>query len=174
MSPLENATPYHLGDSKGQRGLACCSPWGCRVGQAWVTEQQQLHKWGSIVCREDLCLWMRGSRTHSIFTEGTTDRRQLLRGSQSLKWPLKAPQPNDPGTCWYLNLNSEDGNLSGGPVVKTLHSLQGTWIQSLGQPLRTRMLHSKTKKIHWEKKQTKTPMNVSPASMILSAPGSSL
>ena len=29
-----------LGDAEGQGGLACCSPWGCRVGHYWVTEQQ--------------------------------------------------------------------------------------------------------------------------------------
>ena len=26
------------GDSEGQRSLACCSPWGHRVGHDWVTE----------------------------------------------------------------------------------------------------------------------------------------
>ena len=30
-----------LGDAEGQGGLACCSPWGCRVGHDQVTEQQQ-------------------------------------------------------------------------------------------------------------------------------------
>ena len=29
------------GDSEGQGSLACCSPWGCRVGHDWATEQQQ-------------------------------------------------------------------------------------------------------------------------------------
>ena len=29
------------GDCKGQGSLACCSPWGCRVGHDLVTEQQQ-------------------------------------------------------------------------------------------------------------------------------------
>ena len=29
------------GDGEGQGGLVCCSPWGCRVGHDWVTEQQQ-------------------------------------------------------------------------------------------------------------------------------------
>ena len=28
-------------DGKEQGGLTCCSPWGHRVGQNWVTEQQQ-------------------------------------------------------------------------------------------------------------------------------------
>ena len=35
------------GDGEGQRGLACCSPWGCRVGHDLTTEQQQ----GSSVTR---------------------------------------------------------------------------------------------------------------------------
>ena len=29
------------GDGEGQGGLACCSPWGCRVGHDWAAEQQQ-------------------------------------------------------------------------------------------------------------------------------------
>ena len=29
-----------LGDSEGQGSLACCSPWGHRVGHNLVTEQQ--------------------------------------------------------------------------------------------------------------------------------------
>ena len=29
-----------LGDTGGQRSLACCSPWGFRVGHDLVTEQQ--------------------------------------------------------------------------------------------------------------------------------------
>ena len=30
-----------LGDGERQGSLACCSPWGCRVGNNWATEQQQ-------------------------------------------------------------------------------------------------------------------------------------
>ena len=30
-----------LGDNEGQGSLACCSPWGCRVGHDLATEQQQ-------------------------------------------------------------------------------------------------------------------------------------
>ena len=29
-----------LGDGEGQGGLAFCSPWGCKVGHSWPTEQQ--------------------------------------------------------------------------------------------------------------------------------------
>ena len=29
------------GDGEGHEGLACCSPWGCRVRHDWVTEKQQ-------------------------------------------------------------------------------------------------------------------------------------
>ena len=28
------------GDGEGQGGRACCSPWDCRVGHDWATEQQ--------------------------------------------------------------------------------------------------------------------------------------
>ena len=28
------------GDGEGQGSLACCSPWGCRVGRELATEQQ--------------------------------------------------------------------------------------------------------------------------------------
>ena len=31
------------GDSEGQGSLACCGPWGHKVGHDWVTEQQQVH-----------------------------------------------------------------------------------------------------------------------------------
>ena len=31
-----------LGNGEGLGSLACCSPWGRRVGHNWVTEQQQL------------------------------------------------------------------------------------------------------------------------------------
>ena len=30
------------GDGGGQGGLACCSPWGCRVGHGLVTEQPRM------------------------------------------------------------------------------------------------------------------------------------
>ena len=30
----------NLGDTEGQGSLACCSPWGHRVGRDLVTEQQ--------------------------------------------------------------------------------------------------------------------------------------
>ena len=29
------------GDGEGQGSLVCCSPWGCRVGHGWVTEEQR-------------------------------------------------------------------------------------------------------------------------------------
>ena len=29
------------GDGEGQGNLACCSPWGHRVGHNWATEQQK-------------------------------------------------------------------------------------------------------------------------------------
>ena len=30
------------GDSEGHGGLACCSPWGCRVGHDWRKKSQRL------------------------------------------------------------------------------------------------------------------------------------
>ena len=30
------------GDGEGQGSLACCSPWGSRVGHDWAAERQQL------------------------------------------------------------------------------------------------------------------------------------
>ena len=29
------------GDGEGQGSLVCCSPWGCRVGHDWATEEQR-------------------------------------------------------------------------------------------------------------------------------------
>ena len=34
------------GDSEGQKGLECCSPWDCRVRHNLVTEQQPRQEWG--------------------------------------------------------------------------------------------------------------------------------
>ena len=36
-----------LGDCEGQGSLACCSPWGRRVGRDLATEQQQQQKRGA-------------------------------------------------------------------------------------------------------------------------------
>ena len=33
-----------LGDGEGQGGLVCYSPWGCKFGHDWATEQQSLVK----------------------------------------------------------------------------------------------------------------------------------
>ena len=42
---ITDATDVNLGkpsgDGEGQGDLECCRPWGCRVGDDWVTEQQQ-------------------------------------------------------------------------------------------------------------------------------------
>ena len=37
----EHALGQTLGDAEGQGGLACCSPWGHRVGHDWATEQRK-------------------------------------------------------------------------------------------------------------------------------------
>ena len=46
-----------LGDGEGQGSLACYSPWGCRVGHNWETEQQTtmsaLRKMGDTCSRAD-------------------------------------------------------------------------------------------------------------------------
>ena len=39
------------GVGDGQAGLVCCSPWGCRVGHEWVTEQisyKSINLWKTI------------------------------------------------------------------------------------------------------------------------------
>ena len=38
-----------LGDGEGQGSLACCSPWGRRVGHDWMTEQQQCSIWSLLM-----------------------------------------------------------------------------------------------------------------------------
>ena len=43
--PKTEQTP---GDGEGQGSLACCSPWGCRVGHDWATKQQQFKKIGKM------------------------------------------------------------------------------------------------------------------------------
>ena len=36
------------GAGEGQGSLACCSPWGCRVGHNWATELNCLYQWRQI------------------------------------------------------------------------------------------------------------------------------
>ena len=64
-----------LVDGKGQRILACCSPWGCRVGHSWATEQQQ--KYVCVYSFLVLYFWKAKSwrihpqwRLHNSFTSG--------------------------------------------------------------------------------------------------------
>ena len=64
-----------LVDGKGQRTLACCSPWGCRVGHSWATEQQQ--KYVCVYSFLVLYFWKAKSwrihpqwRLHNSFTSG--------------------------------------------------------------------------------------------------------
>ena len=42
-----------LGDSEGQGSLACCSSWGCRVKQDFVTEQQLLNSMNKMLSNND-------------------------------------------------------------------------------------------------------------------------
>ena len=43
LNGLELSRLQEIGGSIGQGSLACCSPWGHRVGHDWVIEQQILH-----------------------------------------------------------------------------------------------------------------------------------
>ena len=48
--PLLNGHEFEQtpGDSEGQGCLACCSPWGCRVGHNLAIQQQQQQKYSAI------------------------------------------------------------------------------------------------------------------------------
>ena len=50
-----------LGDGEGQGGLACCRPWGHRVGHNWVTEKQHSLK--------RVCLWHMAWLTSAFWME---------------------------------------------------------------------------------------------------------
>ena len=45
-----------LGVGDGQGSLACCSPWGCRVGYDWATELNWLKDWVNRGCKKHLML----------------------------------------------------------------------------------------------------------------------
>ena len=44
-----------LEDGEGQGSLMCCSPWGCRLGHDWKTEQQQTSPTFSTVLHKAAC-----------------------------------------------------------------------------------------------------------------------
>ena len=52
-----------LGDGDGQGSLACCSPWGCRVRQDRVTEQQE--SFG----REEFISFQRNRKLHQLYID---------------------------------------------------------------------------------------------------------
>ena len=57
-----------LGGAEEQGSLACCGPWGCRVGHDWVTEQQH-------VGRD----WSGGSRV-ALFLTSSSSSNPLTSG----------------------------------------------------------------------------------------------
>ena len=56
------------GDTKAQENLACCSPWGHRVGHDLVTEQQQQRDFPGVQGLR-LCLAIQGTRVLSLIGE---------------------------------------------------------------------------------------------------------
>ena len=87
------------GNSEGQGNLACCSPWGGRVGHNWVTEQ---HHYCVCVC-VSVCVctpmlshvWLfvtpmdcspPGSSVHWTIKEGTLER-VAISFSRGSSWP---------------------------------------------------------------------------------------
>ena len=49
------------GDSGGQRSMACCSPWHCKVGRNLVTEQQVLMTYlVQTICLHKTCICFKG------------------------------------------------------------------------------------------------------------------
>ena len=64
-----------LGDSEGQGGLVCCSPWDHRVGPALVTEQQQHGNSNFNFLRQ----------SHTVFHSGCTS---YIPTSKALGFPL--------------------------------------------------------------------------------------
>ena len=58
-----------LGDSEGQESLACCSPWGRRVGHDWAIEQQQSKNEGGRVSKKQMATkgeFSSGQFSHSV------------------------------------------------------------------------------------------------------------
>ena len=75
-----------LGDSVGQGGLACCSPWGSqRIGHHWVTGQQQ-----RLALKESICAsWDKLEHPmFSLFELSSYHNLQTILSNRGLNYKL--------------------------------------------------------------------------------------
>ena len=54
-----------LGDGEGQGSLASCSPWSCRVGHDFATQQHHFHMLGAQQCMEQTRLTSGAGETYN-------------------------------------------------------------------------------------------------------------
>ena len=77
------------GDSGGPRKLACCSPWGRRVGHDWASKQQQ---WRGVV--QDPYFKRRMSRSNWFSSSEVTEEPKRFRTQEMARNPRRH--------CWFL------------------------------------------------------------------------
>ena len=75
------------GDDEGQRGLACCSPWGCRVRHDWVTEKQQII-FNFIFCRGSSFAFKKFIPTLSQITTCLQEEPLHVMKTPSYSWSI--------------------------------------------------------------------------------------
>ena len=65
---------WTLGVVDGQRGLACCNSWGCRVGYNWATE---LNWWDRMPWSEFSECWVLSQLFHTFYKKRKTQNRNI-------------------------------------------------------------------------------------------------
>ena len=108
-----------LGDGEGQGSLACCSPWGRRIGHNWATEQQKFilntereeKDWkGKVKQVKNISFFLQSWPASSL--------------ASLVFWESHSQALGD--FIWHLG-------FPGGSVVKNLNEMQETQVWSLGQ-----------------------------------------
>ena len=98
-----------LRDGERQRGLGCCSPWGCRVGRDWEPEQQQPKDATKNGVSISTTVWVtdegkRGGEGRKKGMEGRREeggRKEGGREGREKRKTRAGPQPTHP-PCWSL------------------------------------------------------------------------
>ena len=78
------------GDGEGQGGLACCSPWGCKVRHDWATSLVVLKNPPALAGGRRYETWV-----WSLGWEDPLEEEGMATHSRTLAWRI--PQPEEPG-----------------------------------------------------------------------------
>ena len=97
-----------LGDSEGQRSLAWCCPWGCRVRHDLLTEQQQM-------C---VCVCVYGSAV-----------KNLPAVQKTWVWSLDWDNPLEEGMAMYASILAWRIAMDRGSWRAAVHEVAKIWTQ---------------------------------------------